>query len=262
MSGMYNNDFMWNYLNSISYREKYGVTIYVPEDKKGRTRIIQAIHADDPVLNFSASYDDSSALREGVGDLIQDKIGGNQYVAMAQQALPAAQQTLAGGKVNLADSVKLYSGSTIGQIGIDCIVLNHKSSPTSYMAAVEAGLALTSPWGTVASDLGEGAIAAAAETVAAVSPMLEAPLGIVPDPLNVTANPIEAWNKKNTCTIAIGSTLLLTHMICKGFQYTESPQRDDATNEPVYVKLSYLFEPARAMILDEVKAWFLKMKEL
>lgn len=262
MSTMYTNDFMWNYLNSQSYREKYGVTIYVPEDKKGKSRIIQAISADDPTLSFNASYDDSSALREGIGNIIQDKIGGNRWVGMAQQALPAAQQTLMGGKVNLADSVKLYSGSTMGSIGIDCIVLNHTSSPTAPMVAIEAGLALTNPWGTLASDLGEGAIADAAERVAAVSPMLEAPLGIVPDPLLVTTNPIEAWNKKNTCTIALGGTLLLTHMICKGFQYTESTQIDPDTKEPVYYKLSYLFEPARAMVLDEVKAWFLQMGEL
>lgn len=262
MSTMYNNDFMWNYLNSKSYREKFGITIYVPEDKKGKSRIVQAISADDPTLSFNASYDDSSALRESLGGMISDKISGTSWGAAAQQAAPSAQQSLTGGKVNLADSVKLYSGSTMGAIGVDCIILNHTSSPTSPMAAIEAGLALTNPWGTLASDLGEGVVADAAEKVAAVSPMLEAPLGIVPNPLLVTTNPIEAWNKKNTCTIAIGGTLLLTHMLCKGFQYTESTQLDPDTNEPVYYKLSYLFEPARAMLLDEVKAWFLQMGEL
>lgn len=267
MSGLHNNDFIWNYVHSAEYFDNYGITIHHPGgDKKV---MIRGVHTTPTVLSFGIQYQTAaSKLAETaaqIGGAAVNKFFG-ESAQLFKDIAKNAQEVLTG-HVNLIDSVQIFQGAQSPGIQVTVFIMKGATKATDYKEALDGALRLTSPLlgasdavsgvenavssvaGTFAGSLAGGAVSSA------VNAALRPPMDVKPNP-NVL-NPVDMWNVNNTCTICIGKRFKLTHMLCTQFNYTESEVlREDG--EPLYLQLTLSFEPGRSLSYQEMRAWFLK----
>ena len=265
MSGLHNNDFIWNYIHSNEYFQNYGITIHHPGN--GAPVMIRGVHMTSPVLNFGIQYQSAaSKLAETaaqIGGAAVNKFFGDG-AQLFKDVAKNAKEALTG-HVNLIDSVKIFQGADSPGIQVTVFVMKGATKASDYVAALDGALRLSSPL-LGSSDTVQGAQNYIAENLggtagaitggvlnAAVNTALRPPMDVKASP-NVL-DPLKMWTSENTCSIQIGKRLRLTHMLCTQFSYTESEVlRDDG--DPMYLQLNLSFEPGRALSYQEMRAWF------
>lgn len=265
MSGMHNNDFIWDYINSPEYFDNYGITVH--HQGNGNPVMIRGVHMTPAVLNFGITYQSAaSKLAETaaqIGGAAVNKFFGNG-AQLFKDAAKNAQEALTG-HVNLIDSVKIFQGAESPGIQVTVFIMKGATKASDYGKALDGALRLTAPLigaSDLVSDV-QGQVSSVAGSVvggilggavnSAVNAALRPPMDVKASP-NVL-DPLKMWTPENTCSIHIGKRLKLTHMLCTQYSYTESEiLRDDG--DPLYVQLTLSFEPGRSLSYQEMKAWF------
>lgn len=240
MTRFYDGVDIHTYVNNKNskYYELYKVYIQLPE--AANKEVIEGLSVSDQPfqMTVSSTYDDSAAGK--VADV----------AAGAPGAIFGGNGTLTGQATNQEVGRQTISGTiskfaSTNKIQVRCEILFFKEflpSGQSYRDILDRSIRMVVP---DRSKIGTGG------NVELLAP----PLEYNPGPIETLAAAKAAVNPNNTITVGFGKGIIVTHLICTQFTYTESTQKY-SDGSPVYIKGSYDFTTARVLMADEVLKWF------
>lgn len=197
--------------------QKYGITIIHPKGV-----LIEGLPSGEAcTLAFATQYG---------GNPVAETIRGLPGMGTAANALKTIGGYTGYSANTILDSISKFESHDSVPVSIELFVMKEFSD---YGSIITGSLQLSTP-DEITGDF-----------------LIKAPMRYAPNDKDGKG----AVHRGNTCTVKIGDRLIITHLICENFTYTESEQmREDGA--PVYLKLNYQFKTGRAMDWGEYRSWF------